>query len=117
MVSILEGVVQRGTATRLSRLGLPLAGKTGTTNDAFDTWFVGFSPDLVTGVYMGFDNPRTLGPRETGSSVAAPVFGAFMGEALDGQDVAPFRVPPGVSLVRVDPGTGAPAEGRRAGNS
>ena len=107
MASILQGVVQRGTGARLARLGLPLAGKTGTTNEAFDTWFVGFSPDLAAGVFIGFDEPRTLGPRETGSSVAAPVFGAFMEEALDGQDVPPFRVPPGVSLVRVDPRSGA----------
>lgn len=107
MVSMLHGVVQRGTGARLASLGLPLAGKTGTTNNAFDTWFVGFSPDLACGVFIGFDEPRTLGPRETGSSVAAPIFGAFMGEALEGQDVPPFRVPPGVSLVRVDPATGA----------
>ncbi len=109
MVSILEGVVQRGTAARLASLGLPLAGKTGTTNDARDAWFVGFSPDLVVGTYIGFDTPRGLGPGETGGRSAAPIFGAFMAEALEGQDVPPFRIPPDVSLVRINPRTGAPA--------
>ncbi len=107
MVSILEGVVQRGTAARLRSLGIPLAGKTGTTNDSFDAWFVGFSPDLVVGVFVGFDTPRTLGQFETGSSAALPIFGAFMGEALSGKEVPPFRIPPGVSLVRVNAATGA----------
>ncbi|NBC95087.1 MAG: PBP1A family penicillin-binding protein, partial [Deinococcus-Thermus bacterium] len=111
IVSIMQGVVQRGTATRLSRLGVPLAGKTGTTNDAFDTWFVGFTPDLVVGVFVGFDNPRTLGPGETGSSVAVPIFGQFMEEALDGVEVPPFRIPPGVSMVQVDPRTGLRVDG------
>ncbi len=109
MVSILEGVVQRGTAARLASLGLPLAGKTGTTNDSRDAWFVGFSPDLVVGTYIGFDTPRGLGPGETGGRNAAPIFGAFMAEALEGEDVPPFRIPPDVSLVRINPRTGAPA--------
>ncbi|MEQ8965176.1 MAG: penicillin-binding protein 1A [Azospirillaceae bacterium] len=106
-VSMMRGVVQRGTAARLARLGIPLAGKTGTTNDGKDSWFVGFTPDLVAGVFVGFDQPRTLGPRETGSSVAAPIFGAFMEQAVDPAQVPPFRIPPGVSLVRIDPATGA----------
>ncbi|HET8728642.1 MAG TPA: penicillin-binding protein 1A, partial [Alphaproteobacteria bacterium] len=106
MVSILEGVVQRGTAVRLRGLGVTLAGKTGTTNESFDTWFVGFSPDLVAGVFVGFDTPRTLGARETGSSAALPIFGAFMADALTGKEVLPFRIPPGVSLVRINPSTG-----------
>ncbi|MEO1250608.1 MAG: penicillin-binding transpeptidase domain-containing protein, partial [Pseudomonadota bacterium] len=101
IVSMMQGVVQRGTARRLSRLGIPLAGKTGTTNDTFDAWFVGFSPDLAVGVYVGFDNPRTLGEDETGSSAAAPIFGQFMEEALSNQAVPPFRIPDGVRLVRV----------------
>ncbi|NNG03701.1 MAG: penicillin-binding protein 1A [Inquilinus sp.] len=106
MVSMLEGVVQRGTGWRMRDLGLPLAGKTGTTNDSFDAWFVGFSPDLAIGVFVGFDNPRTLGDGETGSSAAAPIFRAFAGEALAGQEVVPFRIPPGVRLVKVDAATG-----------
>jgi penicillin-binding protein 1A len=89
---------------------MPLAGKTGTTNDANDTWFVGFSPDLVAGVYVGFDQPRTLGPHEQGASVAAPIFAAFMGEALKGKPPTDFRIPPGVRLVRVDAATGRLAE-------
>ncbi|MCB9947303.1 MAG: penicillin-binding protein 1A [Rhodospirillaceae bacterium] len=109
MVSMLEGVVQRGTGRRLASLGLPLAGKTGTTNESRDAWFVGFSPDLVVGTFVGFDTPRSLGESETGGGSAAPIFGAFMAEALEGQDVPPFRIPPEVSLVRINPETGAPA--------
>lgn len=108
IVSMLEGVVKRGTGRRISTIGKPLAGKTGTTNDSRDTWFVGFSPDLAVGVYIGFDNPKPLGKGETGSSVAAPVFKKFMEEALKDQPAIPFRVPPGLQLVRVDPGTGRP---------
>jgi len=109
-VHIMEGVIERGTATRLRSLGVPLAGKTGTTNDYRDAWFVGFTPDLVVGVFVGFDEPRSLGRGEAGGRAAAPIFGAFMAEALEGQEVPPFRIPPGVTLVRVDPGTGMPAE-------
>mgnify|MGYP003640576152 FL=1 len=108
IVSMLEGVVKRGTGRRISTIRKPLAGKTGTTNDSRDTWFVGFSPDLAVGVYIGFDNPAPLGKGETGSSVAAPVFKKFMEEALKDQPAIPFRVPPGLQLVRVDPGTGRP---------
>ncbi|WP_035690616.1 penicillin-binding protein 1A [Azospirillum halopraeferens] len=110
MVSMLEGVVQRGTATRLASLGRPLAGKTGTTNDSVDAWFVGFSPDLVVGTYIGFDQPRSLGARETGGSAAVPVFRDVMEAALKDKPATPFRVPPGVRLVRVDPATGRLAE-------
>lgn len=109
MVSLLQGVVQRGTGRRLLELNRPLAGKTGTTNESFDTWFVGFSPDLAVGVWIGFDNPRTLGPNETGSSVAVPIFRDVMAEALAGAPVVPFRTPAGIRLVRVNPQTGAPA--------
>jgi penicillin-binding protein 1A len=106
IVSILQGVIQRGTGRRVATVGKPLGGKTGTTNKSFDTWFVGFSPDLTAGVYVGFDTPRTLGRRETGSSVAAPVFRDFMAEALKGEAAIPFRIPPGVRLVRVNAATG-----------
>jgi penicillin-binding protein 1A len=106
IVSILEGVVERGTARRLKSLGRPLAGKTGTTNKSKDTWFIGFSPDLVVGVFVGFDDPKSLGKRETGSSVAAPIWGAFMKEALKGTPPTPFRVPPGIKNVRVNYKTG-----------
>jgi penicillin-binding protein 1A len=102
MVSILEGVVQRGTGTRVKAVGKPLAGKTGTTNDSKDAWFVGFSPDLAVGVYVGFDNPASLGDKETGGAIAAPIFRDFMIEALADKPATPFRVPPGIRLVRVD---------------
>ncbi|UEM05287.1 penicillin-binding protein 1A [Skermanella rosea] len=110
MVSILEGVVQRGTARMISSIGKPLAGKTGTTNDSLDAWFVGFSPDLAVGLYIGFDQPRSLGAKETGGSVSAPVFKDFMADALKGEPATPFRMPPGIRLVRVDAATGQLAE-------
>ncbi len=83
-----------------------MAGKTGTTNNSKDTWFVGFSPDLVAGVFVGFDNPRTLGGRKASASVAAPIFKEFMGNTLKGKPPIPFRIPPGLMLVRVDHQTG-----------
>ena len=107
MVSMLEGVVLRGTAGRLAALRRPIAGKTGTTNDALDAWFVGFSPDLVVATYVGFDRPRTLGPGEQGGTAAAPIFMNFMERALKGSPVVPFRMPPGLRLVRIDRSTGA----------
>ena len=109
MVSILEGVVQRGTGVRIKSLDRPLAGKTGTTNESKDAWFIGFSPDLVVGVFVGFDNPRSLGKRETGSSVAVPIFKDFMEQALEDKPLTPFRVPPGIRNVQIDAKTGASA--------
>ncbi len=109
MVSILEGVVQRGTATRLKEMSRPLAGKTGTTNDSKDAWFVGFSPDLVVGVYVGYDEPKQLGGKETGASVAVPIFKEFMTEALKDSPIVPFRIPPGVRQVQINAETGARA--------
>lgn len=106
VTSILEGVVQRGTGIRIRELGKSLAGKTGTTNDSMDTWFVGFSPDLAVGVFIGYDTPKDMGKRETGSSVSVPVFKAFMAEALQGKPNIQFRVPPGVRLVRVQAESG-----------
>ncbi len=110
VVSMLEGVVQRGTGRRIRAVGKPLAGKTGTTNDSIDTWFIGFSPDLAVGVFAGFDKPRSLGRSETGSSVAAPIFRDFMEEALKGRPPVPFRIPKGVQLIQVDPDTGRRAQ-------
>ena len=106
MVSMLEGVIQRGTGRGMRTLGKPLAGKTGTTNRALDTWFIGFSPDLAVGVFVGFDVPRSLGKREQGASVSAPIFKEFMKNALFNKPSIPFRIPPGIRLVRVDAGTG-----------
>lgn len=110
VVSMLEGVVQHGTGRGVASIKKPLAGKTGTTNKSFDAWFVGFSPDLALGVYMGFDNPKSLGRRETGASVALPVFRDFMKEALKDKSAIPFRVPEGIRLVRVNLDTGEPAQ-------
>ncbi len=106
MVSILQGAVERGTGRRVRAVGKPLAGKTGTSNDSLDTWFLGFSPDLVVGVFVGFDEPRTLGSNETGSTVAAPIFRDFMIDALASEPATPFRIPQGIVLVRVDPESG-----------
>ena len=110
-VAMMEGVIQRGTGRSLAVLGRPLAGKTGTTNESNDTWFMGFSPDLVCGVYIGFDQPRSLGKRETGATVAAPAFKEFMGEALKDQPAIPFRIPPGLDMVRINATTGQLARG------
>ena len=106
MVSLLEGVVLRGTGTRLQAVGKPIAGKTGTTNDNFDAWFIGFTPDLTVGVYVGFDQPRTLGPNDTGSTVASPIIRDFFIEALKDVAAKPFRVPPGVVFVPIDQASG-----------
>jgi len=105
MVNILQGVVQRGTAKSLHDIDFPLAGKTGTTNDSKDAWFIGFTPDLVCGVYVGFDNPVPLGSKETGASVAVPIFREFITQAIKGKAPIPFRVPPGLRMVRVNPET------------
>ena len=111
MVSILEGVVNAGTATVVKSVGKPLAGKTGTTNDAKDVWFVGFSPDLAVGVYMGFDKPKSLGTSATAGQYAAPIFRDFMSVALKEKPATPFRVPAGIKLIRVDPKSGMRAGG------
>lgn len=114
MISMLQGAVDRGTG-RIVRSILgdnrPVGGKTGTSNDFFDSWFVGFTPDLVVGAYMGFDEPKTLGPKETGSKDAAPIVAHFLKEALKDQPAVPFRVPSGVKLVKVDRTTGVRVRG------
>jgi penicillin-binding protein 1A len=99
--------VQRGTGVAVKAVGKPLAGKTGTTNDSKDTWFIGFSPDLTCGVFVGFDNPRTLGRTEQGATAAAPIFRDFMKGALADQPPTPFRIPAGIDLVPVDRHSGA----------
>lgn len=106
VVSMLQGAVRRGTGTVINSLGRSLAGKTGTTNDYKDAWFVGFSPDLVVGVWVGFDTPKDMGEGETGGRLAAPIFRDFMGEALKGQPDKPFDSS-GLSFVRVDYQSGA----------
>jgi len=109
LITMLQGVVQFGTAARARILNKPLAGKTGTTNDSFDNWFMGFSPDIVVGTFIGFDHPKTLGRDSTGASTALPVFIDFM-QSPAMKDVAakPFPIPPGVRFQRIDVTTGAP---------
>ena len=109
ITSILEGAIQRGTGQSARELNRPLAGKTGTTNDFIDAWFVGFSPDLVAGVYVGYDQPRSLGSRESGARAALPAWKQFMAEALAGTPARPFRVPPDVRLRWVSEQTGKTA--------
>ncbi|GGC56881.1 penicillin-binding protein 1A [Chelatococcus reniformis] len=111
VVSILEGVVQRGTATVLKEVGKPVAGKTGTTNDAKDVWFVGFTPDLAVGIYIGYDQPKSLGSQVTAGHLAAPVVRDLLKMALKDKPATPFRVPPGIKLVRVAASTGLRAGG------
>ncbi|MET0538236.1 MAG: penicillin-binding protein 1A [Xanthobacteraceae bacterium] len=106
ITSMMEGVVQRGTATVVKEVGKPIAGKTGTTNDEKDAWFIGFSPDLVVGVYVGYDKPRHLGHGMTGGLLAAPIVRDFMKVALADKPAVPFRVPAGIKLIRIDPRTG-----------
>jgi len=105
---IMQGVVENGTGAKLRALGRPLGGKTGTTNDSFDNWFMGFSPDLVVGVYVGMDNPEQMG-RETGSSSAAPIVKDFFETTLRNQAKVPFRIPDGVTLAPVNRSTGEPS--------
>lgn len=106
ITSMMEGVVQHGTATVLREVGKPIAGKTGTTNDEKDAWFVGFSPDLVVGVYIGYDKPRNLGRGATGGHLAAPIAKDFLKLALADKPAIPFKVPAGIKLIRVDSKTG-----------
>jgi penicillin-binding protein 1A len=109
IVTMLQGVVERGTGKAVQAVGKPIAGKTGTTNDWRDAWFVGFSPDLAAGVYVGFDDPDSLGDDETGGHIAAPIFRDFMIDALKDAPATEFRTPPGMRLYRVSAATGLPA--------
>ncbi len=106
ITSMMEGVVKRGTATTVSELGRPIAGKTGTTNDEKDAWFVGYTTDLVVGVYMGFDTPRPMGRGSTGGGLAAPIFKEFVSEALGSKPPVEFRVPNGMNLIAINRKTG-----------
>lgn len=109
ITSMMVGVVQRGTATSVAELGRHIAGKTGTTNDEKDAWFIGYAPNLVVGVYLGYDKPRSLGRGTTGGGLAAPVFKDFMRVALDGTPNVDFKVPEGMNLVSIDRKTGMQA--------
>jgi len=118
ITSMLEGVVQRGTAAGVGfkELGKPVAGKTGTTNESKDVWFVGFTPDLAVGVYVGYDKPRTLGRTETGGHVSAPIVRDFLKAALADKPAVQFRTPIGIKLIRVEAASGMRAGPGSAGN-
>ena len=106
MVHVLEGVVERGTATRLRDLNRPLFGKTGTTNGPTNVWFVGGTPDVVAGVYVGYDQPRSMGGAAQGGRIAAPIFRQWAEAALKDMPKTPFVAPAGIRMVRIDRGTG-----------
>jgi penicillin-binding protein 1A len=115
ITSMMEGVVQRGTATSARALNRPVAGKTGTTNDYKDAWFVGFTPELAVGVYLGYDQPRSMGRSSTGGGMAVPIFTNFMAKALQGKPATPFNVPTGMTTAWINPSTGVKAfEGEAA---
>jgi penicillin-binding protein 1A len=107
IVSMMQGVVERGTGQAVRVVGKPIAGKTGTTNEFRDAWFVGFTPDLAAGVFIGYDDPDSLGDDETGGHIAAPVFRDFMIAALKDAPATAFRTPRGMRLYRVNPNTGS----------
>ncbi len=110
VLSMMEGAVKRGTGISMSSLGRPIAGKTGTTNESKDTWFIGLTPDMIVGAYVGFDEPKPMGDKETGSRVALPIVKEFMGNALKDVSPLPFRMPKGIRLVEVNARTGARAK-------
>jgi penicillin-binding protein 1A len=101
-VHMMLGVTTRGTAARLAALGRPIAGKTGTTNDARDNWFLGSTPDITIGIFIGFDEPRTLGHGnlETGGGNAAPIYEAMAKQIFKDKAPTPFRIPPGLRMVK-----------------
>jgi penicillin-binding protein 1A len=116
ITSMMEGVVQGGTASVLREVGKPIAGKTGTTSDGKDVWFIGYSADLVVGLYLGYDKPRSLGRAAQGGHTAAPIVKNFMKLALADKPATPFKVPPGIRLVRIDAKSGMrpnPGDGGR----
>ena len=110
MTSILEGVIKRGTGRGLKDLNLPLAGKTGTTNENTDAWFIGFTSNLVVGVYVGHDNPRSLGKYETGSKTAMPIFKNFIQNGVNKKNARPFKVAKNIIMMVVDENTGKKAD-------
>ena len=110
ITSILEGVIKRGTGKKLKNLNLDIAGKTGTTNKNTDTWFIGFTSKLVIGVYVGMDEPKTLGKYETGSKTAMPIFKEFIQNAVKKKDTRPFKVSQNITMVMIDPKTGMKAD-------
>ena len=114
ITSMMEGVIQRGTAIKLKDLDIPLAGKTGTTNKNKDAWFIGYAPDIVVGVFVGYDQPKSLGFKETGSSVAVPIFKNYALNSEINKNNKPFRIPNGLTFINIDPKTGMPSNSKSA---
>ena len=115
LITMMQGVVQRGTGVPAGKgLNRPIAGKTGTTQDFTDAWFSGFTPDLVTTVWVGFDNPASLGENETGAAVAAPIWHDYMALALAGRPVLSFPMPPGVTMAPWSTGSGTVTDAFKA---
>jgi penicillin-binding protein 1A len=110
LVQMMQGVVQRGTGAKVAAVGKPIAGKTGTTSDWRDAWFVGFTPNLAAGVYIGFDDHDSLGRGEQAAVVSAPVFRDYMIAALQDAPPTEFRIPPGLQMIRVNPESMLPPE-------
>jgi penicillin-binding protein 1A len=111
MTHLLEGVVQHGTGQRAKILGRPIAGKTGTSSDYSDAWFIGYTPSLLAGVWVGFDDKTSLGKNETGARAALPIWISFMGKALKNTPIETLKPPKGVTLTRVNIQTGLPSDG------
>ena len=109
ITSMLEGAIQRGTGKGLRDLNLDIAGKTGTTNKNTDTWFIGYTSKLIVGVYVGFDNPRSLGKKETGARTAMPIFKEFIKKSVKKEDARPFKVADNITMMVIDPKTGKKA--------
>jgi penicillin-binding protein 1A len=112
MTYLLEGVVQNGTGWRAKALGRPVAAKTGTTDQFLDAWFIGYTPELITGVWVGFDEERSLGENETGSRAASPIWVTFMSKILKGRSMGDFPIPEGIEFMKVDPKTGQMSLGK-----
>ncbi len=108
MTSLLKSVVEEGTGRKVRALHRPCAGKTGTTNDVRDAWFIGFTPDLIAGTWVGFDDEKPLGKHETGAVAASPIWLNFMREALEGTPLKTFSIPEGIFFTKIDPETGKP---------
>jgi penicillin-binding protein 1A len=106
MTNLLKGVIQNGTGWRAKALGRSCGGKTGTTNNNLDAWFIGFTPDIIAGCWVGFDDERNLGNNETGSRAAAPIWLEFMKEVLRDKEMKEFPVPEGILFVKIDQKTG-----------
>jgi penicillin-binding protein 1A len=111
MIHIAEGVIQRGTATVLRDLDRPMFGKTGTNSGPTDVWFIGGTPQMIGGVYIGYDTPTSLGGGSQGGTVAAPIFKEFAVKAYEGMEKIPFRAPQGIRMVRIDRASGKPVFG------